>query len=509
MYAPKTHFALLIIGLTLTGCSRWLNIDPEDAISDRDLYATGFGYRNALNGVYISLAEESLYGRELTWGFMSALSGDYDQSDDVRMPPYRDAAALQYRTPETAPIVNAIWEKGYLAIANINKLLEEIRSSKAEDFEYGAQEQALIRSESLALRAMIHFDLLRLFAPSPDRAGNVPYLPYRDSYGPSEEYPIAVRPFIERILDDLSEAEEGLRTHDLRYHSRAMCSSSMQSITGEWSARYRFDSDVVVDEMGFFFWYRGFRMNILSLLALRARVCLYAGPDFYQNAKDAAGELYDHYYKELHWIGFTPQRDLLAPLGRRYTKAAHDVLFGLYSGHLSARYASVSGVGSGERVSLPLRDVDDLYASDHVGVYRDLRLDQMIGHTNETYTQYYSLKYVAPELSTVLKMEGSLIPVVRFSEVCHILAEIACREGDLTAAKEYLETVRRARGADRSIDTSSASKMMEEILTDIRKESTAEGQSFYAYKRLSIPIREGVTPDRYTLPIPDSESSHI
>lgn len=507
MNIKKLILLLFSCSTLLCSCDQWLNVNPEDAISDSELYKTGFGFRNALNGIYINLAKETLYGRELTWGFTSALSGDYDQTDAVRLPPYKDAANLEYRTTQTYPVVKGIWEQGYLAIANINKLLKEIEKSKPTDFEYGQEEQDLIRCEALALRGMLHFDLLRLYAPAPAEAGETPYLPYRETYEVTPGTKLAVRPFIEKVLRDLTQAEKGIRKNDTQVHPKAMYSSAMNDVSGEWSAKYRLDSDIHIDDSGAFFWYRGYRMNILGLLAIKARVCLYAGSDFYQNAEDAAGELYDYFYREKGWIGFTPIKDLKAPLGNRYTKAGHDVLFGLSSSRLSANYTNASGVdlGSISQIRLPLAGIDELFASDNTGVYSDLRLKQLINSTNETYTQYYSLKYLKAELNNVLKMEGSLLPIIRFSEVCHILSELACRRGDLAGAKAYLETVRKARGADRSISATTQDEMMGEILTDIRKESLGEGQSFYAFKRLRLALREGVTLDKYTLPIPESE----
>ena len=37
--------------LPLGGCSNWLDVIPEDSVDEKDLFSTGEGYRNALNGV--------------------------------------------------------------------------------------------------------------------------------------------------------------------------------------------------------------------------------------------------------------------------------------------------------------------------------------------------------------------------------------------------------------------------------------------------------------------------
>ena len=71
-------FILLFPLFMLSGCSKWLDVSPENQITDEDLYKDYNGFRNALNGVYRELSEQGLYGRELSWGFLSVLAQDYD-----------------------------------------------------------------------------------------------------------------------------------------------------------------------------------------------------------------------------------------------------------------------------------------------------------------------------------------------------------------------------------------------------------------------------------------------
>ena len=92
-----------------------------------------------------------------------------------------------------------------------------------------------------------------------------------------------------------------------------------------------------------------------------------------------------------------------------------------------------------------------LFASDNTGVYTDYRLTYLIGTTNETQSKYYTLKYNPSVESVVEAMENPMIPVIRFSEICHILAEISSYNGKITEGINYLETVRKARGAERTL----------------------------------------------------------
>ena len=86
-----------------------------------------------------------------------------------------------------------------------------------------------------------------------------------------------------------------------------------------------------------------------------------------------------------------------------------------------------------------------------IRVYTDYRLTYLIGTTNETQSKYYTLKYNPSVESVVEAMENPMIPVIRFSEICHILAEISSYNGKITEGINYLETVRKARGAERTL----------------------------------------------------------
>lgn len=506
---------LIIILLLAASCSKWLDVTPDNAISDKNLFATGQGFRNALNGIYLNMASDELYGKELSWGFMSAVSQQYCQTDEIENPLYQDASKLLYNTVQTEPVVTAFWEKGYKIIANTNKLLEEIEGVPTTDFEYGRDEKELIIAEALAIRALMHFDLLRLFAPSPESDPSGKYLPYKDNYKTLVSERLTVGEFIQKVISDLDKAGTTLLRFDTVTHPSAMYSSGMNSTSSKWSARYRFASTLYVDNMGAFFWYRGLRLNILSVKALQAIVYLYAGRAYYNNAEAIAKELYEIYHKEKNWVGFTEEKDIKGKPDSRYTKLYDDVLFGLYRNRLAKNYYDKVWMSSSNTTRLPLANIESLFASDNTGLFSDYRLTYLIGNTNETDSKYFSLKYVEPNDKDIEETEGSLVPIIRFSEICHILAEISARNGDISKGIEYLDEVRSARGARRnlSLTVKDGQQLMEEIILDIRKEDLGEGRTFFTYKRLNldrIPNSDGKGDIQarggYVLPIPISET---
>ena len=510
------HIAACLGALLAAGC-QWLDVTPDNAIDSDDLFSTGYGCRNALNGIYITIGDSRVYGENLSWGFLSAVAQNYltDSSEQGQntYEAYRDAAGLVYNSASTLKVVTDIWETQYSIIANINKLLENVETVPAGEFAYGEQERALIRAEALALRAVLHFDLLRLFAPAPATSPAGTYLPYRDEFTAGMGEKLTVPQFIERVLADIAKAEPVLKSFDTEFHPEAMYASMMGTPTPEWNARYRLDSRNYIDAMGLFFWYRGWRMNYLSLLGFKARICLYAGEAYHRNALAAARELYRDYYERLGWVGFTTAENITCSTDRRYCKVSSDVLFAAYNNNLAANYESRLSLAN-NIVRMPLANIQTLFASDNTGIYTDYRLRYLLDATNSSNQSYYSRKYVASSDSVVEVIENPMVPVLRFSEVCYILAELSARDGNVAEGIAYLEEVRRARGAERPLSQSvtTAEALMDEIILDARKEFIAEGNMFYMYKRLGMNEVAGSDggirrmEGGYVLPIPASES---
>ena len=96
-----------------------------------------------LNGIYTNLASDELYGKQLSWGFLSAISQQYNQKAGTISPMYADASELIYNTVDTEPVVTAIWEKGYKVIANFEQAHRETSSTDISLFEYGEEENLI------------------------------------------------------------------------------------------------------------------------------------------------------------------------------------------------------------------------------------------------------------------------------------------------------------------------------------------------------------------------------
>lgn len=90
----RIKYTLFFIGIiTFMSCEDWFDVKPDNQVSSDDLYSTGSGYRMQLNGIYMGLSETSLYGENLSWGFMDILGQYYteecltdDQKDINKFP---------------------------------------------------------------------------------------------------------------------------------------------------------------------------------------------------------------------------------------------------------------------------------------------------------------------------------------------------------------------------------------------------------------------------------------
>lgn len=515
----KKYIIAILAVIPLCVSCDWLDISPENTVDEKDLFSTGYGFRNALNGIYLKMGSPEVYGKNLSWGFLSAVAQEYLTDNSVQgsnsQQLSKDAADLQFNTTDTKPVIDEIWETQYSIIANINKILEHIDDLDKSLFAYGDEERELIRAEALALRAMLHFDILRLYAPAPATSPTGTYIPYREEFSAGIGDKLSVTQVIEKCLKDISVAEPILKAFDTEYHPAAMYASMMSDPNTSTSAKYRYNSKTFIDEMGQFFWFRGWRMNYMALLGIKARICMYAGKGYYPTARAAAMELYTSFYNDRKWLGFTPEDNVTCQVERRYTKLSDDVLMGAYYKNLSTDFEAVLE-GADNSIKYPLADITELFASDRTGVYDDWRYTYLLAQSNTSNKAWYTLKYMTSVEPNVNTIENPMIPVIRFSEVLYILAEICASENAIDQGIQYLETVRRARGAERSLalTVSTSDQLMEEIILDARKEFLCEGNMFYMYKRLNIlqvpnssyPGTMRDMSSAYVLPVPSSEN---
>lgn len=169
----------LICGLLciviLGSCEKWVSsADQPLEVDDSKVFSTEGGFREALNGVYLQMGSSTLYGKEMTFGLLSLAGRNYD-SVSVRKAGdlYYQAATLNLNAPVVKNYSASLWTKMYESIVNVNYVLENIEKRKAI---FTGDNYKTFKGEALALRAYLHFDLLRLFSTTNSQDRGVPYV---------------------------------------------------------------------------------------------------------------------------------------------------------------------------------------------------------------------------------------------------------------------------------------------------------------------------------------------
>ena len=274
-------FCTLTLG---TSCTDWLDEQPNDKQSEEQQFATKPGFYAAVNGVYDRMSGNSLYGQNLSYEMIDVLGQRYEvnKTDEGSYYNYWD-----YSNETVMSVLSSIWGEAYQTIMNINVVLKNLEE-KGDILP--VKEYKMLKGEMLAARAMIHFDLLRLFGPiyakNPEGRG----IPYNQSTKTSILPILSAQEVLnDEILIDLLDAQELLLESD--------------PVLTE-GPRAEYDGDTMDNSQR----YRQLRLNYYATTLLVARAYLWAG-DYANAATDIEFE-FPFGFKELEGIHSRTDFDL-------------------------------------------------------------------------------------------------------------------------------------------------------------------------------------------------------
>ena len=399
-------------------------------------------------------------------GFLDILSQTYSSV----VYDYNKALVYDYQDETIKKVVDTLWSSNYYAIANCNYLLQNISKHGGVLSE---KVRPLVEGEALALRAFLHFDLLRGFAPSYKMGANDPGIPYVKEATNQVVTRSTVAATLDLILGDLKKAQELLRPVD-----------PIGPSFGEYEEEDEYSADDYVTDDGFWL-YRKSRFNYYGVTALMARVYLYK--EDMTNALACAEEV-------IHSGRFACVTDkILQDEPSKYTfvesVGRHEYITSLYVYDLKkgrsdlyfkdlATYACV--VGEERKLGI----------FGGTGLDLDVRSKRLFDIPSGSKTEYV-IKYIT----------GNRIPLLKLSEMYLIAAEAS---GDI----RFLETLRGFRGYAGNPLPADAN-LLEELRKEYQKEFIAEGQLFYFYKRqnmTTIPFTaQMMNRATYVFPMPDNE----
>lgn len=468
-----------------SGCKKWLDVQPKDRLSDEKLFENADGYRIALNGVYQQLSTPYVYGSTLSWGLASAMAQDYDRN--MVNWNINQMMAYDWEYSDVKSEIGTFWSTAYNSIANCNKIINQIQQADSNMFPLRGVEKDLILGEAKALRGLIHFELLKLFAPAPGKNRTVNAIPYQLSYPSYVTAPVPVSTVMDNVIKDLEEAQQLVVRNDTVTNRTAM-SQKLQSLLSGSSTT----------QGGLFFNFRMHRLNYVAIQGLLARVYLYNGDR--ANALKKAEFVYKTYGPagRLKWWTFTSESDSKGE--NKYTKLVDDVIFAFYDSRLieyiNAFKSSYYDFGVA-------RNDLNRYMPPNERDYRRNLIDE---------ARYVSAKWnETPSTWQWRKEQNSIIPVLRFSEIYYILAECQFEAGNTADALTVLNQIRNARGRTTTFTSTVPADFYKELFDEFHREFLLEGQTFYQHKRLGramqVETQTIQIDDRFVLPIPESETN--
>lgn len=482
----KQILVIVLCGIVLlSSCNKWLDVKPSSEKEREDQFSTENGFRLALSGAYLKLNSNNLYGQAMTMTSMEYLAQLwYTESASIE-----NFMNLDWDSDYAKSQMSSIFSEMYNAIYMLNDILiqMDIQGEEAipeEEIRY------LIQGEALALRAFCHFDILRLFGPSPVAPNrNAVSLPYSETasielipYYPYDEY-------IEKIRTDINRADSLLKQVD------PVLRLTFEELNNPTQL---LNSNKIIHD---FQAYRQVRFNYWALQAFKARMALYLGD------KTAA-------YEYATTLINTKVNGM--PIGdiTKFTKDRNDQWYTLPSETIFAVncYNLIETIENiftnNQNVLYKFETQPEVLSELFENQSSDLRLQLWTDMSHESNRKYGLIKYWQQddETNQDAMIYGQQIPIFRMSEMYLIAVECA---PSLAEGNTWLDEFRKNRGLQ-TINCSSQEQLDNEILKEYLKEFYAEGHMFFTYKRLGASEmiwneERQIEINEYQIPVPDTE----
>lgn len=474
---------ILACSTMMVSCDSWLEVKPYDKISEGELQKSEEGYQKMLNGIYIDLNSDALYGQSLSVEMIEVMGGAYAiGTDNSVWGNYKDLSNYQYGTEYWRNRLDQTWNKAYALILNCNKILENIDQN--QDLFTGGNYYA-VKGEALALRAMLHFDMLRLFGPVYAKDSDKKAIPYYNKQTNSPEPILTAKEVAEKVVADLEEARILLANDPVKTEGTLMSGSQ--------------------DGTSNFMRYRALRLNYYAVEALLARVNLYMGnkTEAFKYATDViktAGQGIFPFVDKSLVIGSPADPDRIF---------SSEVLFALTN---TSRSKIHKNFYDPSRLPNYVFRMDDNLMSNIVyggaattGGYQDdyrYRANWIATGSNRYFYKY-------SDMVANGSIQNTMIPMIRLGEMFLIAAE--SQSDNLANGVQYVNALRRNRGVA-NLQTLTPDLLKYEYI----RELYGEGQLFYLYKRLNSDIITSSNANKnpkasdliFVVPLPDSETEN-
>lgn len=426
--------------LTFVSCDQWFDVEPKgEGTSGNGLFNNEASFRDYMNGIYADLRSRDLYGGNLTLGGVEFLAQTFV--------PYTGAEAwtrMDFNSDMARTIARRAYGGLYAAIYRCNDLLRQFDRNPDVEFVSGSRE--MMMAETRALRAFLHFELLRLFSPAYAVDASASFVPWIGSVdGPAVTMTSAE--LLDRILSELDAALVQLEACDpvvtgVGYDDMSLLGTSPADRC--WKLNYY--AVAVVKARALMF--RGAQSDCREASTLLGSVIEKGGYEFVRTVSDSD-------------YSFSREFIFALPSDEKGFCALSEELFD----------PSGKGVVLSSQISL-----DDLSPDD--------RRRGWIDGDNTMRTKF------APTSKIDLWETAPAIPMVKLGEVYLLAAEAAAKSGDLASGISRFNSFMTERNSASMVLAQDASldQLMEAVDLQYRYEFMGEGVRLHFCKRLDKTI---------------------
>jgi hypothetical protein len=478
--------------LGFSGCSNFLDVKPLDNIMEDQLFNSVKGFNTALNGVYIELNTPNVYGENLSVGLVDVMAQYYNVSSAGEHS-FRFYNTYDYGNSSYKAKTEAIWQKSFSLVSNLNAVLEQSEKQKSM---LGETYYGIYKGEALAMRAFLHFDLLRLFGSTYVEDLDKKVMPYVTNTDRKVQPLLTNKEMMEHILEDLLLAKSLLEKVD---------PILTQGVLNEDGP----DNNYLT--------YRQYRMNYFAVCGLLARVYLWKGDPI--NANKYALEVIDLGQKQGDEIfPFVTPAAIFNRPGYPDRVFSTEVLFALYNDGRTNVYnklfnytlntsSILTFTGS---LASPTGRVKQLYPDENDYRYKEHWKEETVSSAK---VLYFSKFASVTDNNGVSNSYRYMMPLMRITEMYLIAAETA---PTLSESTRYYNKIQVHRGLP-EVSLGTVEELSAALQTEYLREFIGEGQAYFFFKRLQrtaipSPVRPGVDVVKmdkvhYIMPLPDSETS--
>ena len=471
--------ALLFIALAgILSCNKWLEATSSTQVSDATLFSSRSGFQDALCGVYISMGEEAEYGEMWSWFVNELAYGPYAQQFSPLMTAIQNH---EWESTYVTTLIDQMWKAGYYSIANANKMLEELEAKP--DVVSDRIEWNLMKGELLALRAYIHFDMMRMFGLAQLTDGDYEKytIPYVTTYDKEPTPQKTYRETLALLENDLDTAISLLADDPVRGKASEAWMLNANA-DGFWDARDK-------------------RLNYFAAKALKARVLLFRSQ--LDAAAAAAQEVIDEatavgVYK---WVDADAMTKATSNDDIDWTFSSEQLFSLEITGLQSMTDLYIfNTLGSGSSSILVDKNVADLslYNTASIAAAEDIRgpalMLKFYGNQYRPYKYYNNSSYYAAYRNRV--------PMIKISEMYMIIAEVAAEKQDEVNLFKALTEVRSHRGiqdpspVNADPNFASPNFWMSGLFMEYVREFLGENVGYFAARRLPRKFKGWVNADQ-------------